>query len=382
MPGARQDEGRKIIMKRLVRGEKGYILIAALLVLVLVGLISGPLLSYMVSGLKAGHTFETGAAELYAADAGVQDAVLRIPKLGLCPAQNTTHYIISDVNGKSIDVTVTLTNNVTGALTYKITSTAVTYDGGNTAALASGTTVESYLQFTPGGELNIFSGALASQTSIDLKKGSTINGDVYSCSGTTLKHDDISGNWTYQGCGQFPKQPENVAFANAMKTLAMAGGTVNGLTIDSDTSLGPKYINGDLYISKDVTVTITGVVYVTGTIDAKKEFTLAGCGVIVAEGDIYLSKIAGFGSNCDSMIMSLNGDITFKKEATVNALVYAPNGAVSFDMGATIYGGVVAESIQADMNGSFTYVQRSNWDLPGQLPGAYAIETYDVSRLS
>ena len=62
-------------MKTLIKGEKGYVLIAALLVLVILGLISGPLLSYMVSGLKAGHVFETGAAELYAADAGVQDAI-------------------------------------------------------------------------------------------------------------------------------------------------------------------------------------------------------------------------------------------------------------------------------------------------------------------
>ena len=55
---------RKIGVKRLVRGEKGYILILALLVLVVVGLISGPVLSYMVGGLRAGHVFETGAAEL------------------------------------------------------------------------------------------------------------------------------------------------------------------------------------------------------------------------------------------------------------------------------------------------------------------------------
>jgi Tfp pilus assembly protein PilX len=91
-------------MRRLIRNEKGYILLLALLVLLVVGLISGPLLSYMVSGLRAGHTFETGAAELYAADAGVEDAVWRIPNVGLCPGYPSTTYNITDVNGKSVEV--------------------------------------------------------------------------------------------------------------------------------------------------------------------------------------------------------------------------------------------------------------------------------------
>jgi cytoskeletal protein CcmA (bactofilin family) len=369
-------------MKRLVRGEKGYILIAALLVLVVLGLISGPLLSYMVSGLKAGHVFETGAAELYAADAGVEDAVVRIPNAGLCPNQST-HYTISDVNGKSVDVTVTLTDNVTGILTYRITSIAVTYDSVNTAAIASGTKVESYLLFTPGGELDIFSGALASQSGITLGKNSTVNGDIYHC-GAFDNSNIVNNDWTDKGCGQFPQQTENVAFANTMKTLAMAETTYpNGLTIDQDVNLGPAYIIGDLDTSKDVTVSITGVVYVTGSVKMSKEFTLAGCGILIAEGSISIFKVAdGFGSTCDAMIMSLNGDISFKKEGVINALIYAPNGTIDFRMKFTVLGGVVGNYINAEKNEGFTYIQRSSWDLPGQLPGAYTIEAYDVSRLN
>jgi len=386
MSGARQDKGRKIVMKRLVRGEKGYVLIAALLVLLVLGLISGPLLSYMVSGLRAGHVFETGAAELYAADAGVQDAVWRIPNLGLCPSQNTEHYTISDVNGKSVDVTVTLTNNVTGTLTYKITSIAVTDAGGNTAGLGSHTTVECYVQFTPGDELDIFSGALASQTGIDLGRDSTVNGDIYHCEDFD-DGGDLGGDWTDTGCAPFPSQTENEAFAQAFKDEALKGGTWPTTDIKSNTTLGPKYIDGDLDISRDVTITLAGIVYVKGHISCENTLTITGVGSLVAEDYIYFKKLANYTVTGDSIIMSLYGDITLKKsdkvdQLSINALIYAPNGAITFDKDTTVIGGVVGQSIQADRDGSFTFVPKTSWDFPGGLPGAYTIETYDVSRLS
>jgi hypothetical protein len=124
-----QDEVRKIDMKRLIRGEKGYILIAALLVLVLVGLISGPLLSYMVSGLRAGHVFETGAAELYAADAGVEDAIWKLQhpdQAGYLPCSLSApprDYTISDINGKTVGVIITY-KVYSGGHAYLVESTA------------------------------------------------------------------------------------------------------------------------------------------------------------------------------------------------------------------------------------------------------------------
>jgi hypothetical protein len=386
MSGARQYDGRKIVMKRLVRGEKGYVLIAALLVLLVLGLISGPLLSYMVSGLRAGHIFETGAAELYSADAGVEDAVWRIPNAGLCPGSPTTHYTISDVNGKSVDVTVTLTNNVTGILTYKITSIAVTYDSGNTAALASGTIIESYLLFTPGGELDIFSGALASETSIDLAKDSAVYGDIYHCGAfdnSIIINDP--GGWVDKGCGEFPDQSENLAFANTFKALAMAGTTYqNGLTIDTDRPLGPAYIIGDLDINmkKAGSIVLNGIVYVTGKINVENGLTVTGTGSIIAEGDINFKMDLTYSVTGDSIIMSLNGGIDIDKAPGINALLYAPNGLINFKKEALVTGGVVGARIDVDKEGSFTFVPKTSWDFPGGLPGAYTIETYDVSRLS
>ena len=377
MYGAREDKGRKIAMKRLVRGEKGYILIAALLVLVVVGLISGPVLSYMVSGLRAGHVFETGAAELYAADAGWENAVLRIQRnIDLPTVCNDTQPLPQmNVNNKGVAVNITLVTNTSGRL-YWITSTATT---GNNSL----TTIESYVKYTLGSDLNIFSGALASQTSITLAKGSTVNGDVYYCNATSISKTDVYGNWTYEGCGEFPPQSENVAFADAFKTLAMKGPTYpTGRSISNNGELvGSAYIIGNLDISAG-NIVLNGTVYVTGTINAESDLVVTGSGSIIAGGLINFKKDLTYNVTGDSIIMSIYGGIDIDKAPGINALLYAPNGLINFKKEALVTGGVVGRTIDASKVGSFTFIPKTSWDFPGGLPGSYTIETYSVSRLS
>jgi hypothetical protein len=71
-------EVRKITMKGLVKGQKGQALAAALIVLVIGGLILTPLLGLMGTGIKSGQVFEQKVDETYAADAGVEDAMWHI----------------------------------------------------------------------------------------------------------------------------------------------------------------------------------------------------------------------------------------------------------------------------------------------------------------
>ena len=72
----------KTIVKRLVRDEKGAALVMVLILLLISGLIIGPLLSYMGTGLITGKVYETRTDELYAADAGVEDAIWKIQHPG------------------------------------------------------------------------------------------------------------------------------------------------------------------------------------------------------------------------------------------------------------------------------------------------------------
>ena len=50
----------------------------ALILLLIGGLMTAPLLSFMGSGLIAGEVYEARTAELYAVDAGVEDAIWKI----------------------------------------------------------------------------------------------------------------------------------------------------------------------------------------------------------------------------------------------------------------------------------------------------------------
>jgi hypothetical protein len=370
---------RKIAVKRLIRDEKGYILILALLVLVVVGLISGPVLSYMVSGIRAGHVFETGAAELYAADAGWEDAVCKIESdIGLCPGNPSTTYNISDVNGKNVDVTITLVNNTSGTLSYKITSIATTDS-------TSHTTVESYVKFTPPGELNIFSGVLSSKGDINfISSGSTVTGNIYYGGTLDPNFNHISGNETKVGSEAFPTGTQDLAFAQALKAVAMAGGNHTGdMNINSNITLNSTYITGNLNINSDFT--LAGIVYVKGSISASSDITIYGAAAtiaLVAEGSITFEKLGTAGNTASFIIMSLSSSgIYFKKEATLSALIYAPNGPIYFNKEAAITGGIVGADITVKKDASLTYVAKgSGFDLPGGFTGTYTIETYSVSR--
>lgn len=64
----------KAALARAIRDETGKILIMVLILLVVGGLIMGPLLGLMSTGLASGQVYEKKLAELYAADAGVEDA--------------------------------------------------------------------------------------------------------------------------------------------------------------------------------------------------------------------------------------------------------------------------------------------------------------------
>jgi len=93
-------EDMKRKLKELVREEAGQAFILALIMLLLGGLIMAPLLGFMSTGLIAGQANEQRMGELYAADAGIEDAILKIMN-----DQVPAEYDLV-VNGKNVHVTV------------------------------------------------------------------------------------------------------------------------------------------------------------------------------------------------------------------------------------------------------------------------------------
>jgi hypothetical protein len=103
-------------MKRLIKDEKGAAMALVLILLLIGGLITSSLLAYMGTGLNTGNVYEGRVAELYGADAGVEDGLWQIQNEKL--ADLFTGYdeydyygqwsydLSSPVNDKNVHVTI------------------------------------------------------------------------------------------------------------------------------------------------------------------------------------------------------------------------------------------------------------------------------------
>ncbi len=354
----------KRIINKPIRDQRGQALIIVLVMLLVGGLIVAPLLGFMSTGLKTGQMHERKMLESYAADAGWEHALLHIktgtsevPGAGDDPWQ----YTIADINAKQVDVTIEYVEHDT----YKVNSTAISSTGENT-------TIESYIEIK-----TIFDNAIASGGDIDLKKGSMVTGDIYYEGDFVPPPDLLHDGYTMNGGLEWPSQAENEAFAQIYKDEASANVTTGDLVIPNGPAtveLGPLYITRDLIVRKDNTIILKGTIYVDGTIDMDKDAQVTGSGSIIAEGDMYLAKVYGFSTGGNAIIMSLNGDIIFKKEAgtediPVVGLIYAPNGGITFDKAAFVTGSVVAQEVfSADKDLTVTFDEVT---LPDDLPGGH-----------
>jgi len=361
-------EARKIDVKRLIGEENGQALVMVLILLLVGGLIIGPLLSYTGSELNTGEVYETRTDELYAADAGVEDAVWKIQNkdgyLPCNPAGPPRAFNITDVNGKSVDVTITSeysVNNMT--FTYRVVSTAIG-DGIGTEIEAYIVGVSKYGDYT-----GLLGQVLTSQGEIDFpphwedyvepSEGENAPVEYYDDPWPTAEElaefylDDVAGVESYD--------PD---------TLDLDG---------VDMELGPFYREGTLAIensgSNNATLTLTGTFYITGettivpttdliidlngqTIfvesDSTKppkealylkgpKVTIIGSGVIIAVGDIYFEPNTPVGVNDPIFVMSVEG--------TTNV---QPGGD---------FYGAIAGSIEVDLQPgtSINYPENAGW---------------------
>ena len=381
---------RKIDVKRLMRDEKGYILILALLVLVVVGLISGPVLSYMVSGLRAGHIFETGAAELYAADAGVEDAFWRIQNYP--PASYPYPYpepLI--VNDKSVDVVINRTTIVETACykeySFHILSTATDTDG-------SKTKIEAYINGTivSANYSGLLNQIVTSQNETDIAKKVTL---VYPPGNGPVQN--YTGDWPT------PAVIENYYWRDVKNVTPYGSNTIdiNGI----NTEKGPLYRDGALIIKnsdnkKAATLKLTGTLYITGQTEignTEQDFVLDlnGQTIFVSDNTTDNQKALIIGSRCTiqgpGVIMAV-GDINFQPKAQVTTnpvFVLSVSGTTTMQPSGNFYGalaGSVEVEIQQGTNPTITYPTGGfgtllNFPQGDVVAGSYSILSWEVSRL-
>jgi hypothetical protein len=117
------------MLKRIISEERGRILAWTLVILGVGSLLIPPLLVRVTTSLLSCRTIEDSLKEQYAADSGVEYALLQLQR-GIATGQNS--YVL---NGKTVHVT--WGEYITG--THKITSKATSHVDG------SSTTIESYV---------------------------------------------------------------------------------------------------------------------------------------------------------------------------------------------------------------------------------------------
>jgi hypothetical protein len=104
----------KRTFNKLIRGEKGQALLIVLVLMLVGGLIIAPLLSHIGTGLKTGkEVYEEKMYRLYAADAGIEDALWQVKNEKLPSSYNPYDYsgeydysLSSKVNDKDVNITI------------------------------------------------------------------------------------------------------------------------------------------------------------------------------------------------------------------------------------------------------------------------------------
>ncbi len=109
-------------LRKANSSERGDILILALIVMVLVSLLIGPLLSHMSTGMKnSKEVYTARTAEQYAADAGVTRAMWYIKYQSEDVPES---FSINNINNKTVFVNISKVTNEDESDTYSISSRA------------------------------------------------------------------------------------------------------------------------------------------------------------------------------------------------------------------------------------------------------------------
>jgi cytoskeletal protein CcmA (bactofilin family) len=349
-------KGRAIAAGKLARDEKGQILIIVLVFLVLGAIMITPLLGYMITGVRATGVYQRNNLELYAADAGVKDAMWSIQNVvtGLPrqPSDTALHYHPANVNDQPVSVTITRVSPAT----FKI----VSLGGGP----GNGTTVECYvnvLDFT-----DLLGNGVSSRESISIGNNTTVNGDVQAPVITNkgeingiLSNDPIT-NW-----------PTAAMFATFYGKQVDKSSPYPWDTMLLPAETGPLYREGDLTISG--TGTLTGTVYVTGDLDFEMNASVdLGGQTIFVEGNVDFRTHVGFiGIGCLIALGDINfmpntnreGDFIFVMSVD-HGVNYQPAGA---DKDSSFYGSVAGnQNVNFQPNCTLTHPEPPDLNLPGQ----------------
>ena len=209
-------------LHRLAKGQGGQLLILVLVIMLVAMLIIPSSLALISSGIIAGNATNRRTQELYAADAGVQNA-LELLKIGV-----TTVPPITNFNGSGININVTIgapdASNV-----YKVTSLAT-----STQPTTTSTTIVAYVSSAPG----LFDYALEAigdtGPTVSFTGGGGSNAAATATVSTAGMITDVTMTNSGSGYTTAPKVTfisDSANGADATATAHIAGGKVTNVTV-------------------------------------------------------------------------------------------------------------------------------------------------------
>jgi len=352
------------LLRKILRNEAGQALPMALLLLVLGGLLIGTSVSLTYTNLKANIMVDRKTSELYAADAGVEDAVWNL-QYGPEPAGGwgTWSDQIGNINDRTVDVSI---SDEDGG-TYKITSVATSDDGNST-------TIECYISLLDFSWL--FDSAITSPGDIDLKNNVSITGGV-TCPDEPTGPGDYD-EWIQDSVDNWPTAEEFSAFYwEKVKDLSPESDPwdidVSSGTMEDPCLIGPSgsaLAPGDLNISGGGVAKLNGTVYVKGILVVNNSCTINLNGqTIFVEGSIEFKNGCTFlGSGCIIAV----GQIIFKTNGETDPdgfiFLISINDKVDIRNGDSIYGAVAGDALVELKNGcnlTLTDVPEDGLNFPG-----------------
>lgn len=276
----RRAKTMRTMLKKALRDESGKVLILALIVLVVGGLIVGPLLGLMSTGLSAGQMYEAKTAGLYAADAGLEDAIHWLvhgkPINWDWYWDGSTGNRVKplDINNRDVYVTVeTLAKNE-----YKVTSVARGSRGDVTvvSTLWAVNLIKGCRDFVGPGEILVgdvyIEGDVSVSTNAQVDGNLVVDGDLTLTQGQTRIDGDVSvtGDITLE---QQSKIAGNVCAGGDLileNHTSIEGGDVfvwGALQIANNCNIyGNVFVGGDIIFASNANSRIHGNVYAYGNI--------------------------------------------------------------------------------------------------------------------
>lgn len=331
------------------KDEEGIVLVYVILAFALALLVIPSILSFGFGAHRTAELREQRMHKVYAADAGIEDALYRL-KFG--NGTEAGDYTIPDTNGYHVNYSIKkISGGGAGKGDYEITSTAssITPDFGGNVTIVAHTGTDNYKGF--------FDNVITSKGDVEIAPNSEVYGDValngelklqgeLTCSGgsgTQCVDDDVPKWPTKEELGWPPREigvPGRDHYwtaAVAGSTCVPASGTLNvgkgailtmgpchttgSLTITGQnksplgnlTLLGNVYVEGDLTISANAADQLhlylgNKTIYVEGNLDFGQGLYLHGPGVIAAVGTVKFAPTV-IGTDGFMFVISISKDL-------------------------------------------------------------------------